>query len=106
MLQRVIRLSFATGLVLLSVVSAAAQAPTEEEAPPQAPPPHDHAAMLAAAARRWQVMWDGNLFTTFNSQGGLRGDDEVRAQNWLMLMGSRQLVRGTLTLSAMASLEP
>ena len=106
MLQRVIRLSFATGLVLLSVVSAAAQAPIEEDAPPQAPPPHDHAAMLAAAARRWQVMWDGNLFTTFNSQGGLRGDDEVRAQNWLMLMGSRQLGRGTLTLSAMASLEP
>jgi hypothetical protein len=62
--------------------------------------------MLAAAASRWQLTWDGALFTTYNYQGGLRGDNELRAQNWLMVMGSRQLGRGTLRLSGMASLEP
>ncbi len=62
--------------------------------------------MLAAAAKRWQWMWDGNAFITFNAQGGSRGERDLRAQNWLMGMGSRQLGPGTLTLSAMASLEP
>lgn len=62
--------------------------------------------MLAAAAQQWQWMWDGVLFTTFNYQGGRRGDNDVRAQNWLMLMGSRQVGRGTLALNAMTSLEP
>ena len=62
--------------------------------------------MLAAAAKRWQWMWDGNAFLTFNAQGGSRGERDVRAQNRLMGMGSRQLGPGTFTLSAMASLEP
>jgi hypothetical protein len=106
MLQRVVRLGFVTGLLVLSVVSAAAQAPPEADAPAQEPPPHDHAAMLAASAGRWQLMWDGVLFTTFNYQGGLRGEDEVRAQNWGMGMASRPLGRGTLALSGMVSLEP
>lgn len=106
MVQRLVRLGFATGVLVLSVVSAVAQTPTEP-VPAQEPPPHDHAAMLAAAARQWQVMWDGVLFTTFNHQGGLRGgDQEFRAQNWVMLMGSRSLGPGTITLSGMASLEP
>jgi len=106
MVQRVVRLGFATGFLVLSVVSAVAQPPTEP-VPVQEPPPHDHAAMPAAAGKRWQVMWDGVLFTTFNHQGGLRGgDQEFLAQNWVMVMGSRQLGPGTFTLSGMASLEP
>jgi len=93
-------------LLILSGVSAAAQAPPEP-VPAQEPPPHDHAAMLAAAdGKRWQVMWDGVLFTTFNHQSGLRGGTEVRSQNWVMVMGSRPLGPGTLTLSGMMSLEP
>ena len=106
MLALLLRLGFAIALLLVSVVPTAAQAAPEAEPQAQEPPPHDHAAMLAAAAKRWQWMWDGVLFTTLNYQGGRRGDNEVRAQNWLMLMGSRQLGRGTLALNAMASLEP
>ena len=108
MIAFMVRLGFvAAGLLVLSVVSVSAQAPADPESTAQEPPPpHDHAAMLAAAAKRWQVMWDGALFTTFNYQGGTRGDNEVRAQNWLMVMGSRQLGPGTLALSGMASLEP
>ena len=106
MVQRLIRLGFAIALLLITGATAAAQVPADADAPAQDPPPHDHAAMLAAAAKQWQFMWDGVLFTTYNYQGGLRGDNEVRAQNWVMAMGSRQLARGTLVLSAMASLEP
>ncbi len=106
MLLSVVRLGFAVGVLVLSVVSAGAQATAEPDAPAQEPPPHDHAAMLAAAGKQWQLMWDGALFTTFNYQGGERGDRDFRAQNWLMVMSSRQLGRGTLQLSAMASLEP
>jgi hypothetical protein len=51
-------------------------------------------------------MWDGNLFLTFNYQGGSRGHHDFRSQNWLMMMGSRGLGRGTFGVSAMASLEP
>jgi hypothetical protein len=104
-----LRLVFMFALLCLSPLRTDAQtspAP-EASAPAQEPPPHDHAAMLAAQAGRWQLMWDGNLFATFNYQGGLRGgENEVRAQNWLMVMGSRPLGRGTLALSGMASLEP
>jgi hypothetical protein len=105
---RLIQLAFAIACLCLPAMPAAAQAPADPESPQQEPPPpHDHAAMLAAQAKRWQVMWDGNLFATFNYQGGLRGGGtELRSQNWLMVMGSRQLGRGTLALSAMASLEP
>ena len=106
MLQRLVHLRLVCSLLILSVVSAAAQGPPEADTQAQEPPPHDHAAMLAAAAGRWQFMWDGAMFTTFNYQGGSRGDRDFRAQNWLMVMGSRQLGRGTLQLSAMASLEP
>jgi hypothetical protein len=62
--------------------------------------------MLAGANKRWQFMWHGVLFSTFNYQGGSRGEHDFRAQNWLMAMGSRQLGRGTFNVSGMASLEP
>jgi hypothetical protein len=107
MFQRLIRLSIAAALMVLPAVTAEAQAPPPPpEAPAQEPPPHDHAAMMAAAAKRWQLTWDGALFTTYNYQGGLRGDNEVGAQNWGMVMARRQLGRGTLQLSGMATLEP
>ena len=112
MLSGFIHPGFVTAVLILSVVSAAAQTPPEQEppahteAPAQEPPPHDHAAMLAAANKRWQFMWDGVLFTTFNYQGGSRGERDFRAQNWLMAMGSRQLGRGTFNISGMLSLEP
>ena len=97
------------GLLILLAIAASVDAQTPAsttEITAQEPPPHDHAAMLAANAKRWQLMWDGVVFTTFNYQGGSRGDTEVTAQNWLMVMGSRQLGSGTLALSGMATLEP
>jgi hypothetical protein len=95
---RLIQCALAIACLCLPAIPAGAQ---------QEQPPHDHAAMLAAQAKRWQMKWDGNLFATFNEQGGLRGGDrEVRSQNWLMVMGSRRFGPGTLALSGMASLEP
>ena len=62
--------------------------------------------MLAAPPSGGNGCGTATLFLTFNDQGGSRGERDFRAQNWLMGMGSRQLGPGTLTLSAMASLEP
>ena len=69
---------------------------------------HDHAKMLRdqAAAGGWQVMEDGNVFLMFNHQSGQRGGDEGVAPNWWMLMASRKLPLGTVTLSGMLSLDP
>jgi hypothetical protein len=39
--------------------------------------------------------------TTFNYQGGSRGQRDFRAQDWLMVIGSRQLGRGMFGVSAM-----
>ena len=47
---------------------------------------------------RWTSAIDGQLFATFNDQGGARGETEVRSQNWLMGMASRPVPAGTLTL--------
>ena len=96
----------ARSLLILAVTSLPARAQSSPNPPAQEPPPHDHAAMLAADAKRWQLNWDGVLFTTFNYQGGSRGDKEITAQNWLMLTGSRQVGPGTLAVSGMATLEP
>jgi len=89
-----------------SAASATAQDKPEADPPPQEPPVHDHAAMMAAAARKWTVMWDGNLFATFNYQGGSRGETDFRSQNWGMLMGNHRLGPGTLQLSGMLTMEP
>jgi hypothetical protein len=58
------------------------------------------------SASPWTVGFDGQLFATFNRQGGPRGDTEVRSQNWLMGMASRPLGSGTFTLAGMATAEP
>ncbi len=51
-------------------------------------------------------MFDGQLFATFNRQGGPRGETEFRSQNWLMGMASRRLGGGTFTVSGMVTAEP
>jgi hypothetical protein len=51
-------------------------------------------------------MADGTLFVTFNHQSSERGETQLRAQNWLMMMGSRPAGRGQLSLTGMFSLEP
>lgn len=54
----------------------------------------------------WQSMWDGVAFATYNRQGGARGGEDTRIQNWFMGMTSRPVGRASVTLSAMLSLEP
>jgi hypothetical protein len=54
----------------------------------------------------WTTSVDGQLFATFNRQGGSRGTTEARSQNWLMGMASRPLPLGTLTFSGMVTAEP
>ena len=54
----------------------------------------------------WHVMQDGNVFVTFNRQGGPRGETELNSSNWWMGMFSRQAGAGELTVSSMLSLDP
>ena|SRR5712692_3188969 len=54
----------------------------------------------------WTLGLDGVAFGTFDRQGGLRGATQFISQNWFMVMASRDLSRGTLTLTGMASAEP
>jgi hypothetical protein len=56
--------------------------------------------------RDWQLMAHGNLFITFNHQGGPRGAGKAESENWLMFMEERKLGRGTLQMRQMLSAEP
>lgn len=54
----------------------------------------------------WRVMEHYNAFLTYDNQNGPRGDDQVNSLNWYMLMATRPLGKGELTLRSMFSLEP
>jgi hypothetical protein len=54
----------------------------------------------------WQIMAHGNLFLTYNRQGGPRGVGKFESMNWLMLMEHRKLGAGTLVFRQMLSAEP
>jgi hypothetical protein len=53
----------------------------------------------------WQLMAHGELFLTFNHQGGPRGAGKLESENWLMFMEQRKLGRGTLQIRQMFSAE-
>lgn len=55
--------------------------------------------------RDWQLMAHGELFLTFNHQGGSRGAGKLESENWLMFMEQRKIGRGTLQLRQMLSAE-
>lgn len=91
--------------------------------PPAAPHQHDepHAApasgtaLLPAStpghmwmhrAGPWQLMAHGNVFLTYNRQGGPRGDRGLESMNWIMLMQERRLGAGHVELRQMFSFEP
>ncbi len=67
-------------------------------------PSQDTTAM--ASHDRWMLMNDGSFTLMLNSQGGPRGDTEVRAPNWWMGMASHRLGPGMFTGQAMLSLDP
>lgn len=88
-----------TAVLTILVVSLAVRASAQTDPPPPQPV-HDH------DMAGWSWMYDGALFAGLNSQGGKRGADQFRSQNWFMTMGTRTLGRGQLTLTGMFSAEP
>ncbi|HEY2908145.1 MAG TPA: hypothetical protein VGJ29_19720, partial [Vicinamibacterales bacterium] len=86
-------------LCLVAVLTAWPALASSHEDDPQAP-------AVPAAPPTWVTSFDGQLFATFNRQGGPRGETEFRSTNWLMGMASRPLGRGTFTISGMVTGEP
>lgn len=54
----------------------------------------------------WELMVHGFLFGQYINQGGPRGDSQFGSINWGMLMASRDLAGGKLTVRVMQSLDP
>jgi hypothetical protein len=54
---------------------------------------------------RWTLMAHGNLFLTFNHQGGRRGAGKAESMNWAMFMEQHRLGRGTIEFRQMFSAE-
>ena len=96
----------AGALAVGPVAIASAQAEQETEPGSQSGLAGAQPASAESESRKWRFGLDGVLFSTFSRQGGLRGDTEVRSQNWLMVMGHRPVGRGTLTFTGMATAEP
>lgn len=65
-------------------------------------PMHAQLAMLGD----WQLMTHYNAFVAYDHQSGPRGDHQVNAVNWLMLMATKRESENELTLRGMFSLEP
>ena len=82
--------------------------PQGDQSPASASPERtlDDAHVAADTPSAWTTHVDGQLFATFNRQGGSRGGVEFGSQNWIMGMASRPLPLGTLTLSGMITAEP
>lgn len=90
--------------VVPAVPEVQAQAPPVQTPPAQTPTAqHDHSQMSSGG---WQFMQDGVVFVTFTDQTGKREDQEVRSQNWWMVMAQRPVGKGTLTASFMLSADP
>ena len=54
---------------------------------------------------KWTLMAHGNLFLTFNHQGGPRGAGKAESMNWAMFMEQHALGPGTLEFRQMFSAE-
>lgn len=62
--------------------------------------------MWMAHKRAWMLMAHGNVFLSYNQQGGPRGAAKLQSMNWLMFMEQRRIGSGTLQLRQMLSAEP
>ncbi|HTK96346.1 MAG TPA: hypothetical protein VL382_11990 [Terriglobales bacterium] len=62
--------------------------------------------MWMTRAGSWDIMAHGQLFLTYNQQGGPRGVGKFESSNWLMLMEQHKLGKGTLLFREMLSAEP
>ena len=54
----------------------------------------------------WMLMAHGQLFLTYNQQGGPRGAGKIESENWLMTMEEHSLGRARIQLRQMLSAEP
>ena len=69
---------------------------------PDSAPMHAHHMMAGA----WELMLHGVAFGMYDKQNGARGADKFASVNWGMLMASRAVGSGKLSLRGMMSLEP
>jgi hypothetical protein len=53
----------------------------------------------------WDLMFHGNVFITYNQQGGPRGEGKAESTNYFMFMEQHRLGSGTLLLRQMFSAE-
>ena len=98
-----VRLLTASAAALWLVCPASGHAQDLQHAPMEK---MDHELRADDDASPWRLHVDGTLFATLNVQGGRRGDTDFRSQNWLMVMGTHALGRGTVTLTGIFSAEP
>jgi len=64
-----------------------------------------HEPMWMKTAGNWELMLHGEVFLTYNQQGGPRGVGKAESVNYVMTMEQHQLGRGTLLLRQMFSAE-
>ena len=69
---------------------------------PLSTPPH----MWMKQSGGWLLMAHGNLFLSYNQQGGPRGVGKFESTNWAMFMEQHPLGRGTIQVRQMLSAEP
>jgi hypothetical protein len=62
-------------------------------------------AMLMKSRRGWLFMVHGNIFLTYNQQGGPRGAGKAESENYAMFMEQHRLWGGTLLFRQMFSAE-
>jgi hypothetical protein len=62
--------------------------------------------MIHGFLGRWTMMFHANAFLAGIQQSGSRGGDKLFSANWLMVSGTRQFGRQSLTLRSMLSFEP
>src|SRR5213082_2116637 len=93
-------------VALLCAHSLDAQDQPQDHDQEPAPSGHQHH-MSAGADEKWTWMTDANVFTGFNYQQRKFADFSAwESQNWFMLMGSRRVGPGDITITGMTSLEP
>ena len=93
-------------VALLCAHSLDAQDHPQDHDQGPAPSGHQHH-MSAGDDEKWTWMTDANVFTGFNYQQRKFADFSAwESQNWFMLMGSRRVGPGDITITGMTSLEP
>ena len=62
--------------------------------------------MIMTRAGQWNLMWMGQAFVMDTQQHSPRGGDKFFSPNWFMLSGIRSVSSGSISVTAMLSLDP